>query len=197
MTIPKARTSHYIGIDPSVRGTGIAILSITGTKVERQTMKIALKENGAALLYLQCNTFLNFIGARKEGVIGVCLEGPSLHSVTRADAMGQVRGAYNLCCMQTFWPNALPREIPPTSLKKFFSGRGTASKEDMVSAATLRGWNVGSDDEADAAGLAELARALHDTSISLTRKQLEALKGIESMGQSPGLALAKNKTLNV
>ena len=197
MTTPKARTRHYIGIDPSLRGTGVAILSISGTKTERQTLRIALKENGAALLYLQCNTFLNFVGDKKKNVVGVCIEGPSIHSTTQADSMGQIRGAYNLCCMQSFWPGALPREVPPTSLKKFFAGFGGANKDAMQKAALSQGWCIESDDEADAAGLAELARALHDPKTSLSRKQLEALKGVEDMGQESRMVLARNKTLNI
>jgi len=193
----KARPRHYIGIDPSVRGTGIAIISIRGTSISRQTLRIALKEHGPALLYLQCNAFLEFVDCFNGDVKGICIEGPSLGSTNRADAMGQVRGAYNLCCMQNFWPGAHPLEIPPTSLKKFFASVGTASKEDMLAAAMAGGWNVGSEDEADAAGLAELARALHDNSIALPRKQLEAIKGIREMSQSIQLGLAQNKTTNI
>lgn len=197
MANPKARTTHYIGIDPSVRGTGIAVISIRGTRMERNTLRIALKENGPALLYLQCNTFRDFIDCSDGDVAGICIEGPSLNSTNRADAMGQVRGAYNLCCMQEFWPGAQPIEIPPNSLKKFFAGTGTASKDDMLTAALACGWTVGSDDEADAAGLAELARALHDDTVPLKRKQLEAIKSIREMGQTSRMGLAKNKTTNI
>lgn len=197
MATPKARARHYIGIDPSARGTGVALLSVSDARVERQTIRIALKESGAALLYLQCNAFLNFIGECKSDIAGICIEGPSLGSTNRADTMGQVRGAFNLCCMQSFWPGAIPREVPPSSLKKFFTGVGSASKLEMESAAVERGWDTGSNDEADAAGLAELARALHDPEMALTRKQLEAIKGIKDMDNPTKLALAKNKTLNV
>jgi len=200
MTTPKARTSHYIGIDPSTRGTGIAILSVTEGSLHQQTLRIALKEDGPALLYLQCNVFKNFIRdarCHNDKIVGICIEGPSLNSTNRADALGQVRGAYNLFCMQEFWPSAYPKEVPPTSLKKFFVGNGTASKAEMKEAATARGWDVRSDDEADAAGLAELARALVDNDMVLTRKQLEAVKSIRGLMQTSRLSLAKNLITNV
>lgn len=180
-----------------MRGTGIAVISIQENRIERRTLKIALKENGPALLYLQCNTFKNFVDCSDGNVAGICIEGPSLNSTNRADDMGQVRGAYNLTCMQEFWPGAHPKEIPPNSLKKFFTGSGTASKEDMIAAAEASGWVVGSDDEADAAGLADLARALCDNTVPLTRKQREAIKSIQEIGQTSRMGLAKNKTTNI
>lgn len=41
-------------------------------------------------------------------------------------------------------------EIPPSSLKKWATGRGDASKEDMIVAAQERGGTPANDDEADA-----------------------------------------------
>ena len=193
----RPRPKHYLGIDPSIRSTGIALLSIFETKTERMTLRIALKESGPALLHLQCNTFLNFVGTPPGGISGICIEGASLNSTNRADDMGQIRGAYILSCMQHYWPGALPREIPPNSLKMFFTGSGVASKEQMVEASAASGWNVESDDEADAAGLAELARALADDNMHLTRKQLEAIKKIREIGQSSHTGLAKNKITNI
>lgn len=200
MTTAKARTSHYIGIDPSIRGTGVAIASVTEGRVERRTLRIALKENGPALLYLQCNVFKNFINdarCNNDKIVGICIEGPSLNSTNRADALGQVRGAYNLFCMQEYWPEAYPKEIPPNSLKKFFAEDGAASKQEMKAIAISNGWPAKTDDEADAAGLSELARALVDRDIHLTRKQHEAIKSIRGLMQTSRLSLAKNLITNV
>lgn len=202
MLTSKARTRHYIGIDPSLRGTGIAIISIYGNKIIKRTLRIGLSENGPLLLYLQCNQFIQFIEdcIGEDGhyeIRGICIEAASLQSTRRADAAGQVRGAYNLCCMQKFYPPVVPREVPPTSLKKFFAGTGTGTKERMVTAAEEHGWDVESDDEADAAGLAELAYALDDESLLLTRKQLEAIKGINEMGLPTGKAVTNNPITNI
>jgi len=200
MTNPKARTRHYIGIDPSVRGTGVAIISVTDGEVQQHTLRIALKESGPALLYLQCNVFKNFVRDARcsdDKIVGICIEGPSLNSTNRADTLGQIRGAYNLFCMQEYWPSVYPNEIPPNSLKKFFAGEGTATKEAMKRVAEDRGWIVNSHDEADAAGLAELARALVDKDMQLTRRQLEAVKVIRGQNQTSRLLLSKNLITNI
>jgi crossover junction endodeoxyribonuclease RuvC len=69
--------------------------------------------------------------------------------------------------------------IPPTSLKKFATGQGTASKERMTVAAQREwpGVDFPTDDAVDAAWLAALARALHDD-IPVTSSQLSAIRGI-------------------
>jgi Holliday junction resolvasome RuvABC endonuclease subunit len=191
---------HHIGIDPSKRGTGIGLLTIDGEAVRKQTCRIAIEEVGIPkLLYLQCNQFADFIEpiVKDNHVIGVCIEGPSLHSTNRSDEMGQVRGAFNIFCMMNLWPMLFPVEIPPTSLKKFFTGNGNAPKDQMVEAAIAAGWDVETDDEADAAGLAELSWALNDESLSLTRKQLEAIKGIRDTSKQTGKSHTHNRIVNL
>ena len=202
MPTSNARIRRYIGIDASLRGTGIALLQLYGNEITRKTLRIAIERiRGPELLHLQCNAFLDFICKHTDEsmsrVFGICIEAPSIGSVNRADDMGQIRGAYNLCCMQNFWPWAMPTEIPPNSLKKFFTGNGSASKDSMVYAAKEVGWEVDTHDEADAAGLAELAWALHDDSCTLTRKQLEAIKGIREMNQSTVSKPTNQKILNI
>lgn len=201
MPITKARTRLYIGIDPSLRNTGIALVAVHKDHIARHSRRISLTENGPHLLYLQCNTFLDFVGEIAGynlcSVKGICIEGAALHSKRRADSAGQIRGAYLLCCMQNFGPAVVPQEVPPNSLKKFFSKSGSASKNKMVKAALHNGWDVDNDDEADAAGLAELAWALDDDTLPLARKQLEAIKGIREMNQTVPSNHTQNKMLNI
>lgn len=55
------------------------------------------------------------------------------------------------CCRRDLPP---PRELFATSLKKFTTGYGRASKEDMMKAVKEKwGWEAASDDEADAIAL--------------------------------------------
>ncbi len=51
------------------------------------------------------------------------------------------------------WPSVNVTEIPPTTIKKFITGKGNASKEDVVQAVRTRGHEPENDDEADAIAL--------------------------------------------
>ena len=77
------------------------------------------------------------------------------------------------------WGTSLPEEIPPTSLKKFATGNGNAIKENLIATAK-KDWGKLSNDEADAAWLAEFACALNEGR-TLTQVQLEAIRGIRKM----------------
>ena len=71
-----------------------------------------------------------------------------------------------------------PTQVAPTTLKKFASNYGAASKHKMIESAIKLGWTIAEndDDGADAAHTAELARAMHSfRTIRLTRRQLEVL----------------------
>jgi Holliday junction resolvasome RuvABC endonuclease subunit len=113
----------------------------------------------------------------QEGIIAACIEGPALNAVNRPDDAGQIRGTYLYALadlgIEVYDP------IPPTSLKKFATGHGTASKDQMTAAANQEwpGTDFPTDDAVDAAWLAALARALHDH-IPVTPSQLAAIRGI-------------------
>ena len=69
-------------------------------------------------------------------------------------------------------------EIPPTTLKKFATGKGNAKKEDMILPIYKRyGFEDKSDNVRDAYVLAQIARAL-DGQGQHTKAQLECLKGV-------------------
>lgn len=71
-------------------------------------------------------------------------------------------------------------DVPPASMKKYAAANGNASKE-MILAAAIRSLNYSghSFDEADAMWLRELAYAKYQPSGVYTKKQLEAINGME------------------
>lgn len=173
------RSRNYVGIDPSLRSTGIALISVSGNYIVNRSTEL-LKPPGQMrgterLVFLR-NAAQNFLKSAMGDSKFSTIEGPSLGSVNRADDLGSVRGVFKIVLAD--W-GSLPTEIPPTSLKKFATRNGNAKKEAMIDAAK-KDWGVLSEDEADAAWLAEFARALHDN-VSLTRAQLEAIRGIKDM----------------
>lgn len=70
-------------------------------------------------------------------------------------------------------------EVPPTSLKKFVTGKGNVKKEMMLKEVYKR-WNIDCDtnDEADAVGLAYMGMAL-DGKLKLPKANMDALKKIQ------------------
>jgi Holliday junction resolvasome RuvABC endonuclease subunit len=71
--------------------------------------------------------------------------------------------------------------IPPSTLKKFGAGSGTASKARMiVTAQELSGITNLNDDEADAFWLAYLAFAWNEKPTGLKRHQLEVLHSLRN-----------------
>lgn len=116
-------------------------------------------------------------------ITAACIEGPSLKSQNQADGMGQIRGTFLYVLAELGIETA---KIPPSSLKKFATGNGSASKERMLQAAQ-RAWpgvRMPTDDAADAAWLAAMARALHEH-VMVTPAQLESLRGIRFANPKP------------
>lgn len=180
-----ARTGYYIGIDPSPSKIGIAVLAYSSEKQTRTARKIFSKDcTGILKRWRLKNVCKSFIREQTEvdQIVGICVEGPSLYSVNRADEAGQMRGAIYDMCLDFCGPEVIPQEIPPSSLKLFGAGNGHASKDAMLKAALSIGWLVKNDDEADAALLAEFAYSLNNQT-PLKRKQIEAINGIRKISQ--------------
>ena len=176
----KTTTKHYIGIDPSINSTGVAVRSHAEGTIQKVTLTIqpSVKlDTFPRMLYTQnaVEEFLK-ITCQEGEVISACIEGSSYDSSGKHDELGQNRGILKFTLYQLFRIIAL--QPAPTSLKKFASDYGAATKETMITRANRRGWTIakGDDDAADAAHLADLAYAcIHFKEGRLTRKQLEVV----------------------
>lgn len=72
--------------------------------------------------------------------------------------MGELGGIVKLAHATVFGTD--PTIVPPTSLKKFVTGKGTASKDDVVKAVQSKWSNdIKNNNIADAYGLAEYMRS--------------------------------------
>lgn len=182
------RHKHFVGIDPSPTGTGIAVLSCYSGVWERSTHRITPPglTDCARLDYIfkEARKFIEECTVHDEDgslvrgeTLFVCIEGPATKSTNQADKQGEVRGVLKLALL--YATQAVPIVVAPLSLKKFATGHGHASKEKVEGAMKALDWKADSMDEYDAAALAECARALHcSRGLPLTRNQLEALRGI-------------------
>lgn len=177
----ETNASYYLGIDPSLTGTGLGILQCNKHECVRSAHRIVTKTRGTVRLQYIRQAILEIMKSYPyiDNVKNICIEGPALNSTHQADKLGQIRGVLMVMSLDHF---VLPTEVPPLSLKKFATGHGHSSKEKMIMTARDAGWRITNDDEADAAWLAELARALYDKNLALNRRQLEAIRGIQSIG---------------
>lgn len=185
----QATSRFYLGIDPSLRSTGIAIIS-------KATCCVVVSKPGE----LREGERLKYHIDRLKDLVknygdiqAACIEGPSLHSTNRADDMGQIRGTFLYILAELGIETAT---IAPTTIKKFATGAGTADKERIVRAAQKKWPDIQfpTDDAADAAWLAAIAQALHED-VPVVRSQLEALRGIRFANPKPIIRLQRKNNI--
>ena len=164
--------ASYIGIDPSPTKTGLARITPDGLETKLLTTKL----RGVERLRFYRDELKKFLELSGQ-IVGVCIEGPSLGSINRADDLGQLRGVLEVCAMD-FCTDIVV--VAPTSLKKFATGNGGAKKEAMIRAAEKKWGVVLGEDEADAAWMAFLSQAVYGNADRLTRAQMEVVRGIKS-----------------
>lgn len=172
------QVQYYIGIDASARSTGVGLCRVHQGVTTRVSLTIKPPSDisgGERLSYLftELQYFLCQHGCDglTDRLTGGAIEGASHDSKNLETVLSEVRGVFKLLC------DMLGIEllvVAPKQLKKFITGRGDASKEDVLAAVDPEKWAVLNDDEADASGLCDLAHALdHHETTDLTRKQLE------------------------
>ena len=114
-----------------------------------------------------------------EGADLVVLEGYSFASRGRQHATGELGGVVRLA----LWERAVPVvEVPPSSLKKYATGRGNAPKDQVLAAAIRRlGFKGHDHNEADALWLRTMARDHYGLpgTPEMPKKHREALAGVE------------------
>lgn len=182
--------SSYIGIDPSLRKTGVGIL----TDTQETALTLKGKSQGIPrLVHIRnafkekCNLAIHQYGPIKH----VCIEGAAYEAVNRADALGQLRGVLSVCA-HDFCSRITV--IPPTLLKLYATGSGNANKEKMIRAAYVRWKKKLTDDEADALWLAHLAYAIDQDPLQ-ERFRMEVIHGIRN--PKPKRRLSTFQTNNI
>jgi len=180
--------STVIGIDQSVRHTGVCVLSETGALEALALIEPPMQEPGARLAYIRDELKSYFTPQVRAAV----MEGYSYNSVNKKFLLGEVGAIVKLT---VFEANVTLYEAAPKQLKKFVTGKGGASKEDVMRAIEDR-WKtrITNDNLADAYGLACLARELVWPSSS-TRSQLEVTRAILRKGLLKRIPTPKVKGL--
>lgn len=157
---------HVVGLDLSLSGTGIArVRPETGEPAE--VTLIQSKPNTNARSYMQTLDRLRQIAARvlrearkgrQEGdLMVVAIEGPA-HEVDPSQRGTHARIGLFWILVHLLEKEALILIVPPSSLKRYVTGKGNAAK-DLVLTTIVRahpGVGVIDNNEADALGLAAM-----------------------------------------
>lgn len=148
----------YLGLDQSLRSPGFALVDQDGKVVRSTVLSVGRTVRGAARLVHIARGLRAYVGT--ETIVGGAIEGPSLGSVHREFDLGEVSGVLRALALEAFDVDLLV--VPPATLKKFVAGHGGADKDSMIYFVKSR-WGVAcaDDNEADAVGLAQFARATH------------------------------------
>ena len=162
----------YIGIDPSLTGTGMVAILPSGT-IDQVVFKTSLR--GVARMSAITQAVENFT-FRSPSVI--CIEGFSYGS--KGKAVFEMGGLGWILRLRMFLQGLHYFEVAPSQLKKYATGRGNAKKHEVAVAVAKRwGFEAKTEDEIDAFVLAKIAEAI-DKGGNLTEFQqgiVDELKG--------------------
>ena len=169
----------FVGIDPSLTGTGLILLAEDATIIIAN--KFSTPAMGVERLYHLENKLLEFLDSYKDIKL-VCIEGGAYRETGRIFDLGEWSGVLKL----NLYKKGIP-VIPaaPLQLKKFVSGVGINQGKEVIILDVFKNFKeeIRDADIADAYVLARMARAYHYLFISkkyikLKKYQLEVLKKI-------------------
>lgn len=160
--VPNLKGPVCIGIDQSYGGFAITAID---AKENYYTEVKKIDGDGVERLH-KARLFLIGFMDRYE-VEAVAIEGYAFGS-QMANMAGELGGMIRLALFDKYRFDkplaAFPLVVPPTSLKKYVTGKGTGIKKNQMLLAIYKKWDVEftSDDAADSYGLARIAMNKHD-----------------------------------
>ena len=134
-----------LGVDPSLTATGLVLVDQYGavltSKVVGSPPTHGLREDRLMLI---ANTVNRLVHEHRPNL--VCIEGTSMGQNNRASDVLAALHWLIRCGVRTIHPEATVLAVPPSTLKKWTTGVGSADKEKMKFTATQR-WGVVFDDD--------------------------------------------------
>lgn len=160
LALPQTATARIVvGLDVSLTGTGICVVSGNphvavgkGLTVESTLIEVGKTLRGPTRLSAVCNAVLQWLKARGVGVgTTVAMEGYGFSS-QMAHSLGEIGGCIRL---SLYLRGCNLLIIPPTTLKKYLTGKGVGQKNVVMKHVHRRwGFDVDDDNQTDAFGCA-------------------------------------------
>jgi Holliday junction resolvasome RuvABC endonuclease subunit len=145
---------RYVGLDLSLTATGVAV-SVDDLPIAMWTLNDCPYDNGIERLDWILAVVIDY--CREADMVAV--EGLSYGSHTPSAL--ERAGLWHLVAHGLWKRGIKSASIPPTVLKKYVAGKGTAEKSIMIRE-VYRRWNImaANDNESDGAGLVMIARGI-------------------------------------
>lgn len=160
---------RYLGVDPSLNGTGLCSITDDGSVVHLATVDPGEARSEARLDIVEraVKSFLD------QGGAVVAIEAYAYHAVgDQVFQLGEVGGVVRLLAFRSGIPYFV---VNPMLLKKFATGSSSAEKDDMIAAAKALGARPGDDNQADAFFLARVALVSARPTATKFRRELEVV----------------------
>ncbi len=175
-----------IGLDLSLTSTGVAVVHADGRLYSATAIKSKLAD-APRLIDIRNNLYSILNKLSRKPTLAV-LEGYAFGSQARHEAAGELGGIIKVTLFLDGIPVAV---VPPSTLKKFVTGKGNAQKDEMRLAVFKKwGQEFRTNDEVDAFALAQVGVILErhkqgiDVKPELLKYEWEALqKVIEGEGR--------------
>lgn len=149
-----AHTKVAIGIDQSLTGFALAIVAVD-SPADYDVYVYKSPYNGVQRLA----DISKWMTDKFNSLAGIAITDVAMEGTVLASHSALVLGELAATVKLTLWAkHFLPLQIPPMTLKKYASGKGTSKKQEMLMQMYKR-WSVefNDDNAADAYGLARLA----------------------------------------
>jgi len=150
-----------IGIDQSYSGFGITILNVDDKSQYGTLVFKAEQMHIDRLVWIQdkLNKVIKPLVANRDSIT-VAMEGYAF-GTTMAHMLGELGAIVKLVCYNELdgFDGKYPYIIPPTTLKKYITGKGTGVQKNQILLAVYKKWGVefNDDNAADSFALAMLA----------------------------------------
>lgn len=154
-----SKSITWVGLDQSYSGFGVAKLDTDGD-TQTKLWKFPPKDSDGMRLgeiYVMLVTFFTQLQNAYDEV-HIAMEGYAMGRTFNREKLGELGGIVKLAHSTVFGTD--PTVVPPTSLKKFITGKGNANKKEVIAAVQSK-WqtDIKNDNVADAYGLAEYIKA--------------------------------------
>lgn len=171
----------FVGIDPSYGGLAIVIKDEDRTHDWVRSFPLAKYSSSTERLAIIENEVFNVLTIWDGLQEHVCMEGYSRGSSQRREEAGEVSAACRIALYNSWTNPVVPVFVSPSQVKKFATGKGTASKQEVMSGVKEKwGYQYDNDNLADAFVLATISEMLfleRDSPLAYQQEVLDRLRG--------------------